>query len=153
MEIRVHDGDRDVLRDLFRIADDAEAQIEAYYRLGTVLVAVDDGAIVGHVQQVATDEDGVVELKSLATLATHRKAGVGRALVAALVERCRAEGARRIVVSTATADAGVLRFYQRQGFRMLRIVRDAFGPHSGYLEPIVIDGVPLRDQVWLDREL
>jgi hypothetical protein len=47
----------------------------------------------------------------------------------------------------------ILRFYQRCGFRMSRIVRDAFGPHTGYPEPIVVDGIVLRDQVWFDVEL
>jgi hypothetical protein len=69
------------------------------------------------------------------------------------LQRCRDRGVRRITVSTAAADTGNLRFYQRQGFRMLRIDRDVFGPDAGYAEGIVIDGIPLRDRVWLDQEL
>jgi hypothetical protein len=42
---------------------------------------------------------------------------------------------------------------ERCGFRMSRIVRDAFGPRAGYHEPIVVDGIVLRDQVWFDIEL
>jgi hypothetical protein len=34
---------------------------------------------------------------------------------------------------------------------MTRVVQDAFGPHTGYLEPIEIDGIPMRDQVWFER--
>jgi hypothetical protein len=62
-------------------------------------------------------------------------------------------GRRRLLVATAAADVGNLRFYQRVGFRMLRIERDAFGPGAGYAAGIVIDGIPLRDRVWLDRVL
>jgi hypothetical protein len=58
-----------------------------------------------------------------------------------------------LFVSTATADIGNLRFYQRQGFRMYRIVQDAFTPENGYAAGVLIDGIPLRDQVFLERYL
>ena len=57
------------------------------------------------------------------------------------------------MLATATADIGNLRFYQRCGFRMDRVVRDAFTPETGYPEPIEIDGIPLRDRVWLDLSI
>ena len=56
-----------------------------------------------------------------------------------------------MIVATAAADIGNLRFYQRCGFRFTAVERDAFGPATGYPEPIVIDGIPLRDRVWLAR--
>jgi hypothetical protein len=58
-----------------------------------------------------------------------------------------------MVVATAAADIGNLRFYQRTGFRLCRIERDAFTSADGYPDSIVIAGIPLRDRVWLDREL
>lgn len=45
------------------------------------------------------------------------------------------------------SDTAVLRFYQRLGFRLLRVERDVFTPEAGYSE-INIDGPALRDQVW-----
>jgi hypothetical protein len=49
------------------------------------------------------------------------------------------------------ADTGNLRCYQRQGFRMRTVERDAFTPATGYPPGVLIDGVELRDRVWLDR--
>jgi len=46
----------------------------------------------------------------------------------------------------------VLRFYQRSGFRMLRVERDAFTSTAGY-PPMKVDGIPLRDRVWLSLAL
>jgi catechol 2,3-dioxygenase-like lactoylglutathione lyase family enzyme len=46
----------------------------------------------------------------------------------------------------------VLHFYQRVGFRFLRVERDVFTEEAGY-RPVEIDGVPLRDQVWLSLTL
>jgi hypothetical protein len=54
-------------------------------------------------------------------------------------------------VVAAAADVGNLRFYQRQGFRMRSIERDACTPATGYPPGISIDGIGLRDRVWLDR--
>jgi hypothetical protein len=52
----------------------------------------------------------------------------------------------------AAADTGNLRFYQRVGFRLLSVDRDAFTPATGYPDPIMIDGIPLMDRVWLSAD-
>jgi hypothetical protein len=36
---------------------------------------------------------------------------------------------------------------------MLRIDRDAFTTSGGYPEGLTIEGIPLRDRVWLTRPL
>ena len=56
-------------------------------------------------------------------------------------------------VATAAADIGNLRFYQRLGFRLRSVERDAFTPAAGYEPGLLIDGIELRDRVWLDRRL
>ena len=43
--------------------------------------------------------------------------------------------------------------YQRQGFRVRSVERDVFTEASGYPGGIQIDGIPLRDRVWLDIRL
>jgi hypothetical protein len=65
----------------------------------------------------------------------------------------RDEGRLTLVVATAAADIGNLRFYQRLGFRMRSIERDAFTPATGYPPGLEIDGIELRDRVWLDLPL
>jgi ribosomal protein S18 acetylase RimI-like enzyme len=152
MRVVIFEGDRTVLRPLFREADDSDRAIDGYLQAGEVFVTEDRGEILGQLQLV-DGENGEAELKSMAVVDNRRGGGVGSALVAAAVERCRERGIPRMTVSTAAADTGNLRFYQLQGFRMLRVERDAFGPDDGYPEGIVIDGIPLRDRIWLDREL
>jgi hypothetical protein len=56
-------------------------------------------------------------------------------------------------VATAAADVGNLRFYQLAGFRMRTVERDAFTPAAGYPAGMAVDGVPMRDRVWLDLDL
>jgi GNAT superfamily N-acetyltransferase len=152
MLIRRYEGDREVLRPLFRLADDSEPQIDAYLAAGDIVVADDGGQIVGHLQLVAT-EAWTFEVKSMAVIENRQGTGIGRALVEAAIQHCQHHAGTRLLVATAAADIGNLRFYQRQGFRMLSIERDAFSAKTGYPEGVIIDGIPLRDRVWLDQNL
>jgi predicted N-acetyltransferase YhbS len=92
-----------------------------------------------------------VELTNMAVRPEWQGRGVGARLVRAAVEAVAAAGAGLLLVATAAADVGNLRFYQRQGFRLRSVERDAFTPAAGYPPGLEIDGIPLRDRVWLDR--
>jgi GNAT superfamily N-acetyltransferase len=144
--IELYDGPRAALADLFALADDSPAAIRAYRDAGRVLVARDDDEIVGHLLLIDA------EVKSLAVRAERQGEGIGRLLVERAAGVCRDERLTTLLVATATADTGVLRFYQLLGFRLLRVERDVFTPEAGYPE-VDVDGIPLRDQVWLSLEL
>jgi GNAT superfamily N-acetyltransferase len=153
MHIEDYYEDRIALLPLFELADDSQAQIASYICLGEVLVARDGDRMIGHLQIIETGDAGIFELKSMAVSETRQGEGIGRDLIEAAVARCRGRNGHRLIVSTATADIGNLRFYQRQGFRMYRIVQDAVGPSTGYREGTLVDGIPLRDQVFLHLDL
>ena len=151
--IETYDGPRDSLRALFELAEDSAAELDSYIGAGRVLVAVSDGEVIGHLQLTGTDDARQAEIKNMAVLETRQGQGVGRLLVQAAVELAAAEAVTTVVVATAAADLGNLRFYQRQGFRMRSVERDAFTPATGYPAGLLIDGIELRDRVWLDREV
>lgn len=144
-------GPRAALAELFAEADDSPAAVAAYRDAGRVLVARDGARVVGHLQLVDHDPD-TTEVKSLAVDPARRGAGVGGALLERAAAEARASGATTLLVATAAADTRVLRFYQRAGFRMLRVERDVFTPEHGY-PAVEVDGIPLRDQVWLSLAL
>jgi GNAT superfamily N-acetyltransferase len=148
-----HEGPHAELRSLFELAEDSVVQLDGYLDAGRVLVARRGAARIGHLQLVPTNRPGEIELKSMAVVADEQGAGIGRELVRTAMARSRAEGWARMVVSTAAADAGNLRFYQRVGFRMSSVERDAFTPATGYPDPIEIDGIPLLDRVWFAADL
>ena len=115
-------------------------------------MAVSDGEIIGHLQLTGTGDPRQVEIKNMAVRETLQGHGIGRLLIQAAVDLAAAEAeAVTILVATAAADIGNLRFYQRQGFRMRSVERDAFTPVTGYPPGLRIDGIELRDRVWLDR--
>jgi GNAT superfamily N-acetyltransferase len=149
-DVRVHTGRRTELRPLFELAESSPAQLDRYIDAGEVLVAVEGERIVGHLQIVETERAHETEIKNMAVEPAHQGRGIGRMLVAAALDLARERGHTTVLVATAAADTGDLRFYQRLGFRMRSVERDAFTSASGYPDPIDIDGIELRDRVWLD---
>ncbi|HEY2221371.1 GNAT family N-acetyltransferase [Actinomycetospora sp.] len=151
--IALYSGPRAGLRRLFELAEDSAEQLDSYVEEGDVLVARLGDEPVGHLQLVPSGDPGEVELKNMAVTEEWQGSGVGRRLVAAAIELARSRSTQRITVATGAADTGNLRFYQRVGFRMCAIERDVFVPANGYPDEILVDGIVLRDRVWLDLDL
>jgi len=151
IDVTVHSGARDELRALFEEAEDSPSALDAYMHDGEVLVAADRGRPLGHLQLITHGERS--EIKNMAVVAEHRGRGIGRRLVDAGLARASRRQATTVEVATAAADVGNLRFYQRCGFRLRTVERDAFTPAGGYPAETVIDGIELRDRVWLDLDL
>ena len=155
MPVRVEEyqGGRAALRPLFELAEDSRAQLDSYLGSGRVLAARCGEQVIGHLQLTDTEAPETIELKNMAVLASHRGQGVGQALLTAAVERARREGRTTLLVATAAADIDNLRFYQRAGFRMRSIERDAFTEATGYAPQPPVGGIELRDRVWLDLRI
>jgi GNAT superfamily N-acetyltransferase len=145
--------DRAALRSLFEEAEDSQSELDGYIDAGLVLVARLEADLVGHLQLVRTDRPDIMELKNMAVTPGLRGSGIGRSLVEAGLAWGAQTGVTQMVVATAAADVDNLRFYQRCGFRLTSVERDAFTRERGYPDAIDIDGIPLRDRVWLDRRL
>ena len=150
MTIEEYRGPRSALRDLFELAEDSAGVLDAYIDEGRVLVAYEGVRPIGHLQLTDAGEPAAAEVKNMAVLASHQHRGVGSALIAAAIASAREEGRSTLMVATAAADIGNLRFYQRLGFRIRSVERDAFTAATGYADDIDIHGIPLRDRVWLD---
>jgi len=153
VEISPYRSDRRELWELFALAEESPAVIEELIDQGRVLVATLGGEIVGCLQLLDPDTEGEIELAILAVTEEHQGRGIGTALVERAIADARRQGLQTMWVGTSSADIGNLRFYQRRGFRMLKIERDAFTPADGYPEGITTDGLPLRDRVWLTLDL
>jgi GNAT superfamily N-acetyltransferase len=146
-------GPRRALRSLFEEAEDSAQELDGYIDEGEVLVAVAEDRVIGHLQLITDRERGRGEIKNMAVETKYRGRGIGRLLVEGAIDLARLHGHSALMVATAAADVGNLRFYQRAGFRMREIERDAFLPVVGYPAGLMIDGICLRDRVWLDLEL
>ena len=138
---------------LLLLADESLEQVRSYMHSGELYALVGhDGAAVGIVLTVPA-EHGAVELKAVAVDTAQQNRGIGRRLLAAVLEDLRKRGVPRAIVGTANAGIGQLAYYQKAGFRLLRIQRDFFSPARGYPAVMEDNGIRLRDMVWMDLEL
>jgi uncharacterized protein (TIGR00730 family) len=82
--------------------------------------------------------------------------GIGTALVDRLAQTAKEAGCTRIRLITTNDNLQALRFYQRRGFRLVRVHAGALGV-SRRLKPEIpevgIDGIPLRDEMELELVL
>ena len=149
---RVPDGENIRHRDLLFRADDSETEVDSYLHSGALYLWLDGDTVLGHVLVTPAGENEA-ELKNLAIDAAHRGRGIGQRMIAAVCAELAANGIGRIFVATSAADTGNLHFYQRCGFRLLRVERDVFTPRRGYVEDFRIDGILAVDRVVMDRVL
>lgn len=115
---------------------------------GTLLVAEDDdGRVVGSVTLVLEDgpyfehewgRDGDAGFRMLAVDPAHAGEGVGRALLDACLERARAAGRRRVVITTMPWMETARTLYERRGFvRREDLDRDySIGRGMAYVLPL-----------------
>ena len=93
---------------------------------------------------------GESEIELLAVDAARRGQGIGRAIVAALLEEAQRRGVQRLLVGTGNFSLDNIAFYQKCGFRMSHIRR---GYYDTVEPPEFWQGVKLRDMIVFDYEL
>jgi ribosomal protein S18 acetylase RimI-like enzyme len=86
----------------------------------------------------------------------HPSMGIGSALISALVKVAKQEMCKRIWVITTNDNTGALRFYQKKGFVLVAVYRNAI-KESRQIKPeiplIGYDGIPIRDEIELEYVL
>ena len=94
------------------------------------------------------------EIVSLNSLLEER--GVASGLLKAVIEVAALAGYRRVWLVTTNDNTAALRFYQKLGFRLVAVHRDAV-EKSRELKPEIpfvgMDGIPIRDEVELALRL
>jgi len=148
VELRVVDGDRASWLPLLLGADESEAIVRTYLDDGTLLAIREDDSDVGVVLLIRDGDE--IEIKNLSIAPGSQGRGIGRDAIGLIAAWSRNAGARSLVVGTADASLGTLRFYQRTGFRTDSI---RVGFFDAYPAPIWEDGVRARDMVMLRMEL
>ncbi len=129
---------------------------------GPLLRYIGDGDLYGFVGRdgvphsaILVIEDGreVAELRAVAVAESFQGQGVGTLMMNTVLFVLAQRGVRRVVVGTASSGVRQLAFYQRCGFRLTHIERDFFTAEKGYPADLAEGGIPIRDMVWMDREL
>lgn len=128
---------------LLLLADEQEDMIDRYLERGRLFRLIDGGVKCVAVTLELNRRE--CELKNIATYPQEQGKGYGRAMIAHLLELCLREYDTMYV---GTGDVPrALRFYESCGFRPSHRVENFFTDH--YAEPMIEDGILLRDMVYL----
>lgn len=142
------EGNPSRCKELLLLADESEEMVMRYLPRGELWVAECDDVLCA--VAVLTDErHGVCELKNLAVAPACQRQGVGRRFVTFLCEHY-AGRFREMRVGTGETPR-TLGFYRACGFRLADRLPNFFTEH--YPNPIIEDGILLRDMVFLHRPL
>lgn len=110
------------------------------------LFVEDDGEIIALITYLFYDE--VMEITSLDSF--REKQGLGTQLLNGAVETARQHGCRKIVLITTNDNIHAIRFYQKRGFDMARLYRNALDVSRRMKPEIPLigeDGIPLRHEI------
>lgn len=117
-------------------------------------VARHEGRVVG-AAMYRVDGDAA-ELAALLVDDGSKHVGAGTALVAAVVDAARGQGAGRLWLVTMNDNVDALRFYQRRGFHLSEL-RLGAADIARQLKPSMpltgLYGIPIRDELVLERVL
>jgi ribosomal protein S18 acetylase RimI-like enzyme len=95
------------------------------------------------------------ELVTIDALRAHQ--GIGTALLRAVADTARQAGAERLWLITSNDNLDALRFYQRRGFHLVAVRRDAIAYARLTLKPGIPEvgeyGIPIRDELELELPL
>jgi GNAT superfamily N-acetyltransferase len=110
--------------------------VDAIYR------ADEDGLLVGAATMQWRGDP--CEIMELAVAPERHGQGLGRQLVAWLVDEARRRGKTAVLVGTANSSIGNIAFYQKVGFRMDHVRKDYF---RYYREPHYENGIQIREML------
>jgi ribosomal-protein-alanine N-acetyltransferase len=101
-----------------------------------------DGADAGVVLWRSTVEEA--ELLTLAVQAAHRRRGAGRALLQAVIERARRQGAKTLFLEVGVDNPAALSLYAQTGFEEVGRRAAYYARHHGHADALVLR-LPLND--------
>jgi GNAT superfamily N-acetyltransferase len=137
---------------LLELADEP-VPLAGYLHDGDLYGVVDDAGLPVAAVLVITTSADEAELRAVAVAESEQGNGLGTRVVEAVFEQLRTTGIRRVIVGTASSGVRQLAFYQRLGFRLTHVEPDFFTAEKGYPSGLEENGIPIRDMVWMAREL
>ena len=146
-EVREVKENRRAYMELLLIADEQEDMIEKYLDRGEMFILCDEGVKAACV--VTREGDEVLEIKNLAVLPACQRQGYGKKMIEFLKERY--QGRYRFLQAGTGDSPLTVPFYENCGFSYSHTVKNFFTDH--YRNPIIEDGVQLKDMIYFKLEL
>lgn len=121
---------------------------------GFVAIAPDSGARLGMLTHTPPLPGGACEVITLAS--SSEGGGVGSRLLEAAVHAARTAGCTRIFLTTTNDNLHAMGFYQKRGWSLVAVHRDAMtiARRTKPSIPLIgMNGIPLRDEVEIELRL
>ncbi len=135
---------------LLLLADETTEGIDRYIRESDIYIVENKGRfIVVYVLQPV--DSSVIEIKNIAVDQEYQGRGIGLSLLSDAIRRAGEEGYSEIIIGTATQAARQISLYEKAGFKKYAIKKDFY--LRLYPDPIIENGVQLRDMVMLKKVL
>lgn len=129
---------------LLMLADPSTERVLGYINGCTVFVGEEDGATIA-VAAVQQRQDEF-ELMAIAVAEAQQGCGLGRQMLAHVVQFAKNNGAKRVTVGTGNSSIRQQTFYQQSGFKITGVIKNYF---QDYDPPIFENGIRCLDGVRL----
>jgi ribosomal protein S18 acetylase RimI-like enzyme len=123
---------------------------------GAALVAVDRGEPAGLLTWFVAADGATAEVRALIVEVAFRGRGIGRGLLDAAAQALRAQGVRRVWLTTTNENLAALALYQKAGYRLTALhagAMDELRRLKPAIPAVASNGIPIRDELELSREL
>jgi ribosomal protein S18 acetylase RimI-like enzyme len=149
------ESDRAAVKDLFH-RDFGRTRLVAFGREvqldnADAIVAEMEGDLAGALAHRVADN--TLHIVALATDPMWQRSGVGAYLVSEAELIAKSKGLSKIVVSTTNDNLPSLYFYQRRGYNITELVSGAVPRHFNAPPAIGFGGIPIRDEIHLEKEI
>jgi aminoglycoside 6'-N-acetyltransferase I len=135
---------------LLLLADETTEGIDRYIRKSDVYVIENEGRFIA-VCVLQPVDSTVIEIKNIAVDREYQGRGIGLSMLSDAIRRAGEEGYSEIIIGTATQAVRQISLYEKAGFKKYAIKKYFY--LRLYPDPIIENGVQLRDMVMLKKVL
>lgn len=149
-QIRLLSKSEEIPYNLLLLADETKEAIERYIHVSDVFILEIAGVVSG-VYALYSEDNVEIEIKNIAVITDLQGIGIGSFLLNDAIRRSKEAGYKTIIVGTPESSNILLQFYEKSGFKKYDKRINFYS--DNYPEPIIENGVQLRDMILLKKKL
>jgi N-acetylglutamate synthase-like GNAT family acetyltransferase len=131
-------------------ADPAVEKIKHYLKKGTCYAFKRNGKIIAAcvLNNLWCKQ---TEIKNISVKKEFRNKGIGKALIKSVINKCKEDRIKKIVLGTGNSSINQIAFYQKCGFRIKTVWKDFF--LKNYKEKIMENGIQCVDMIRFEMKI
>jgi ribosomal protein S18 acetylase RimI-like enzyme len=130
-----------------------EDEIDVMIRDDRVFLAKKEGKTTGFIALRRTKKEEQLEISGLALNGNVRRGGLASLLLKRAEKYADKHKAQKLIVRTSNDNIPALGLYQKNGFTIIEVKLGAMIEHHGGEEILGWEGIPVRDEIVLEKKL